>query len=216
VGRVAADADVSTIAGALEHRALASPTVTGGADDTGSWTYRELWESAERVARSLVAAGVDPGDRVSIWAPNSIRWIVASFGVYLAGATLVPVNTRFKSGEAAHLVRTARAKVLLGTRDFLDQDFVAVAGSWADVPALESVVDMGDGAWASWLDRGDRVGREEVRGRTAALGPDSVSDIIFTSGTTGAPKGAVLTHGASVRTYRAATSASTRSSTPRG
>ena len=156
------------------------------------------------MARSLIAAGVEPGDRVALWAPNSVHWVTASFGVSMSGAALVPLNTRFKSDEAAYVVRSAGARVLLTVRDFLGEDFVAIAEAWDDVPSLERVVDIGgEKAWTTWLTEGDTVAPAEVEGRERGLDGGSVSDIIFTSGTTGAPKGAVLTHGASVRTYEA-------------
>jgi acyl-CoA synthetase (AMP-forming)/AMP-acid ligase II len=194
----------TTIPGALHRRTGATPERVALVDDTESLTYAQVQSRAARVARSLVAAGVQPGDRVALWAPNSVTWVPTSFGIYMAGAALVPLNTRFKSTEAAYVVRASGAKIMLGTRDFLNQDFVATARSWGDVRELERVVDIGAGpAWDSWLSEGEAVPAEAVDERVRDLDHSSVSDIIFTSGTTGAPKGAVLTHGASVRTYEA-------------
>jgi acyl-CoA synthetase (AMP-forming)/AMP-acid ligase II len=191
-----------TIPGVLAHRAQSTPDRVGVASDDETLTYRELQSTAERVARSLVAAGVEPGDRVGLWAPNSVRWVPAGLGIYMAGATLVPLNTRFKSAEAAYVVRASESRVLLTVSDFLEHDFVATAQSWAEVPTLQRVVDFsGEDRWSSWLAEGDEVPFDVVEGRVRDLDAASKSDIIFTSGTTGAPKGAVLTHGASVRTY---------------
>jgi acyl-CoA synthetase (AMP-forming)/AMP-acid ligase II len=187
---------------------LASPNRIAVSDGNESLTYGELWRWARRVAQSLIATHVEPGDRVALWAPNSVRWVPASFGIYLAGAALVPLNTRFKSAEAAHVVRASGAKILLTVSNFLDHDFLSTARSWTDTPDLERVVDISPGpdvqtGWAAWLEEGDAVDVEAVEARIRAIDAASISDIIFTSGTTGAPKGAVLTHGASVRTYRA-------------
>ena len=183
---------------------MATPDRTAVVDDASSLTYAALREEAARVARSLIAAGVQPGDRVALWAPNSVRWVPTSFGVSMSGAALVPLNTRFKSTEAAYVVRSAGARVLLTVRDFLGQDFAAIAEAWDDVPSLERVVDTGDDeTWGAWLSEGDPVPEADVERHERGLDAGSVSDIIFTSGTTGAPKGAVLTHGASVRTYEA-------------
>jgi HIP---CoA ligase len=188
----------------LEQRVAATPDRKAVVDDASALTYAELREASARVARSLIAAGVEAGDRVALWAPNSVRWVVASFGISMSGAALVPLNTRFKSAEAAYVVRSAGARVLLTVHDFLGQDFVATADGWDDVPSLERIVDMGaDETWTAWLAEGDGVTSDEVTQRELGLDGSSVSDIIFTSGTTGAPKGAVLTHGASVRTYEA-------------
>ncbi len=194
---------MQTIPQALIERAQASPGGIAAASDDETLTNVELRALAEQVARALVAAGVEPGDGVALWAPNSVRWVAISFGIYMSGAALVPLNTRFKSGEAAHVVRASGAKLLLAVGDFLDHDFLSTAHSWSDVPALEQVVDVGESGWASWLPAGDAIPTETIATRLRSLNGASVSDIIFTSGTTGAPKGAVLTHGASVRTYQA-------------
>ena len=171
-------------------------------------SFRDLLERAEEVAAALVASGVAPGDRVAIWAPNSGAWIVSSFGIYLAGAVLVPLNTRYKGGEAAHVLGTAEAKVLLTVTDFLGADYVGMLED-ADVrDALDEIVVIqgptreGTTTWDDFVARGSARDRDEMRRRAAAVAPDDTSDIIFTSGTTGAPKGAMLGHGASVRTYR--------------
>ena len=194
----------TTIPRALSRRAVATPQRVALVDDVESLSYAELHDQARRVARSLISAGVAPGDRIALWAPNSIRWVSISFGVYMAGAVLVPLNTRFKSVEGAHVVRASGSKIVLATRDFLDQDFVAIAQAWSDVPDLAQVVDTGTAdSWVSWLAAGDAVPDDVVEARVGSLDASSVSDIIFTSGTTGAPKGAVLTHGASIRTYEA-------------
>ncbi len=161
--------------------------------------FSELRARAEAAARALIALGVGPGDRVALWAPNSVEWIVASFGVYAAGAVLVPLNTRYKGEEAGHVLRTSRASVLLTVRDFLGADFLRMLAGVAGLDALRHRIDLAD--WDGFLARGDGVGAAEVAAREAGIGTDDVSDIIFTSGTTGAPKGAMLTHGASVRTY---------------
>jgi acyl-CoA synthetase (AMP-forming)/AMP-acid ligase II len=170
-------------------------------------SYADLLARSERAARAFVAAGVEPGDRVAVWAPNSAVWITASFGVYLAGAILVPLNTRYKGEEAGHVLRTSQAKLLLTVTDFLESDYLdLLVGVPGLGPLRQRVVLSGPPAagstsWEAFLDAGAGVDPAHVQQRTAAIQPDDVSDIIFTSGTTGAPKGAMLTHGASVRTY---------------
>lgn len=144
-----------------------------------------------------------PGDRVALWSPNSARWIATSFGVYLAGAVLVPVNTRFKGAEAAHVLRRSGASVLLASSDTLGSDLIGLLDDVVDLPALcERVVTDGPNRsdstpWAEFVGRGD------ADGPWPTVRPDDLADIIFTSGTTGSPKGAMLAHGPSVRTYLA-------------
>jgi acyl-CoA synthetase (AMP-forming)/AMP-acid ligase II len=144
---------------------------------------------------------VQPADRVAIWCFNSARWIVAALGIWEAGATLVPINTRFKGMEAADILVRSRACILVTTTDFLDTDYVAMlAGSGTDLPDLKTIVVAGGppspGAvdWPDFLGRAEAVAREEVKRRAAAVRPEDPSDILFTSGTTGSAKGVVQTH----------------------
>ena len=87
-------------------------------------TYAELFDEARTFAAALAASGVEPGDRVAIWAFNSAEWVVAALGLWQAGAVLVPVNTRFKGGEAADLLARSRARALVTVTDFLGTDYV--------------------------------------------------------------------------------------------
>jgi acyl-CoA synthetase (AMP-forming)/AMP-acid ligase II len=160
-------------------------------------------------ARGLVSLGIEPGDTVALWAPNSARWIVAALGILSCGAWVVPVNTRFKEAEAVHVIRKTRAKALFCVNGFLDTDPLDMLRR-ADPhpPALAKAVIMdgpvhpGDRTWDDLIEAGQGVPESAVRARIDAIGPDDVSDIIFTSGTTGHPKGVVLRHGASIRTYQ--------------
>jgi acyl-CoA synthetase (AMP-forming)/AMP-acid ligase II len=201
--------DPTTIPSALDAAARAVPHREAVVDNDVRVTFAQLRDQAHEIARALVASGLRPGERVAIWAPNSARWIAASFGVYVAGGVLVPLNSRYRGGEAGHILRTSGARLLLTVTDFLDTDYVALLDGVDGLEALGEVVVMSgpsSGAatpWATFLARAAQVPPAEVEGRAAAVGPDDPSDIIFTSGTTGAPKGAVLGHGASVRTYLA-------------
>ena len=195
-----------TIPAALNRAAELWPDAEAIVDADIRLSFAAMCGHAEQAARAFIAAGVQPGDRVAIWAPNSLAWVLASFGIYAAGAVQVPINTRFKAAEAAHVLNTSGARLLLTVTDFLGTDYVAALAE-QDLPALEQIVVLSGPASGpaiglnAFSDRGDSVPREHVAQRIAALTPDSMSDIVFTSGTTGKPKGAMLTHGASTLTY---------------
>ncbi|AGZ50522.1 FadD3 family acyl-CoA ligase [Mycobacterium kansasii] len=144
-------------------------------------TFAELAERVRRAAGAFAAAGVNNGDRVAIWAPNSAEWIIAAFGLLTAGGVLVPVNTRFKTAEAADIIGRSGAKAVLVEKGFLGMDFTAPAG----IP----VVDVKSG----FLDSGKPFER--------AVSGSDVADIIYTSGTTGRPKGVMMDHAQTLRHY---------------
>src|SRR5262249_32178898 len=168
-------------------------------------TFGELRALVDDAARALLAVGIAPGDRVGVWGPNSPEWIVAALGVTTAGGVLVPVNTRFKGAEAAYVVARSKARAIFTVRGFLDTDYPALLAS-ADValPSLEHTVLLSGDADDSTIGWNDFVARghdADLDARLASIGPDDPSDVVFTSGTTGSPKGVVMTHGQTLRAY---------------
>jgi HIP---CoA ligase len=172
-----------------------------------SLSFAELADAVDRAARAYVAHGLAPGDRVAIWAPNIAEWVVAALGAYRAGCVVVTVNTRFKGDEGAHVIGTAGARLLVTVTGFLDTDYVALLAQAGRPECVEHTVVLrgpvppGCASWDDFLARADEVDASAVAARAAAITPDDVSTVIFTSGTTGAAKGAMLRHGATVRVF---------------
>jgi len=146
-------------------------------------SFAELAERVRVAAGAFASAGIGRGDRVAIWAPNSAQWIIAAFGLLTAGGTVVTVNTRFREAEAGDIITRSGAKAVLVQKDFLGLDFQAPPG----VP----VIDLTSG----FLSSGSPLERQ--------VSADDVSDIIFTSGTTGRAKGVMMTHAQNLRWTRA-------------
>ncbi|MFN8034023.1 MAG: FadD3 family acyl-CoA ligase [Mycobacterium sp.] len=144
-------------------------------------SFVEVADRVRRAAGAFVKLGVEKGDRVAIWAPNSAHWMIAAFGVLTAGGVVVPVSTRYKSAEAADIITRSGARAVLIQNGFLGQDFVTPSG----VPAI----DLASG----FLEDGTPTQR-------AVSGTD-IADIIYTSGTTGRPKGVMMNHRQNLRMY---------------
>jgi acyl-CoA synthetase (AMP-forming)/AMP-acid ligase II len=168
-------------------------------------TYRQLDDARRETGRAFLAAGLAPGDRIAIWAPNMYQWIIAAIGAQSVGAVLVPLNTRLKGGEAAYILRASGARLLFTVDDFLGVNYPALLQDQS-LPALEQTVLLsgkaaGTVSWEDFLARGRSVSSEQVDQRAAALTPEDTLDILFTSGTTGKPKGVVTSHGQNIRTF---------------
>jgi HIP---CoA ligase len=172
-------------------------------------SYRELGSRVTAVAAALIAQGVTPGDRVAIWTPNGGPWVLAALGALSAGATLVPVSTRFTGSEALDVIGRSGARVLFVADDFLGVDRLgalrAAAGADPGSGPLDrlGLVVRVPGGWAAFERRGAAVPAAAVRRRAAAVRPGDVSDIMFTSGTTGRSKGAMTSHERSLAVARA-------------
>ena len=171
------------------------------------WTYADLGVRVDRAIRAVDAAGIEPGDRVAIWAPNIAEWVVAALGILGAGAVVVPLNTRFKGQEAADILLRSGARMLFTDTDFLDTDYVAMLRE-ADVriPRLERIVVLrgvppaDTEPWDAFLARGDDSALD-ITARIDSIAGEELSDLIFTSGTTGHPKGVMATHAQTLRVF---------------
>ena len=164
-------------------------------------TFAELRQEVRHAAAALAGLGVHPGDRVAIWSPNTWHWVVACLAIHYAGAVVVPINTRYTAEEAADILVRTHAPVLIAMGRFLGVDRVADLDR-VSLPALRHVVRVPieksategpEDSWGAFL-AGPQLPLSEVDARAAAVRPDDVSDILFTSGTTGRSKGVVCAH----------------------
>jgi acyl-CoA synthetase (AMP-forming)/AMP-acid ligase II len=181
----------------LQDTARRLPSAPAVITDDRRVDYAELASLVQRGARALIASGITPGERVAVWAPNSLEWIVAALSITTAGGVLVPVNTRFKGAEAGYVLERSRARALFTVRGFLDTDYPALLDG-AGVARPKTIIVAGEAhdciAWDDFLTSADD-------GELPAVGLDDPSDVVYTSGTTGSPKGVVMTHGQTLRAY---------------
>jgi len=189
-------------------------TLQAVSDGEASLDFAQLADSAFEVAAALIATGVAPGDRIAVWAPNSHHWIRVAIGAYAAGAVVVPVNTRYRGVEARELAERTGVRVAVVADGFLGYGYTdALVGEGAPPQGLGLVVDVSGApvaertggvpvvGWEAFLTAGREVDAATVLDRLAAVSPDDLSDIIFTSGTTGRPKGVRVTHGPAIHLY---------------
>jgi len=168
-------------------------------------SFRELERESLRAAAAFLACGLRKGDRVALWAPNCAEWVVAALGAQSAGAVIVPLNTRFRGKEAGYILRRSRARLLLTVGEFLGVHYTELLTHEA-LPDLERIVMLrgasaGHQGWREFLALGADVPEARVIAARDAIGPDDLSDLLFTSGTTGDPKGVMSAHGPTVQTF---------------
>ncbi len=158
-------------------------------------TYSQLRTEVRTAAAAIIELGVRAGDRVAIWSPNTWHWVVACLATHHAGGVVVPLNTRYTVGEAADVLARTGAPLLVAAGEFLGSDKTADLDR-AALPDLRHIVrvpiDKDDGTWDEFVARG--TDSDAVDARAAAVKPDDISDILFTSGTTGRSKGALCAH----------------------
>ncbi|WP_371831881.1 AMP-binding protein [Rhodococcoides fascians] len=159
------------------------------------WSYAEFHRDVVSLAAALMARGVSAGDRVAIWAPNCAEWTMIQYATAKIGAILVTVNPAYRAHELRYLLQQSQCRLLIAVPTFKSSDYSAIVGDVsADCPALEDAIFIGTDQWAEFVDGGSRIDPAEVakvQARTRSVDPINIQ---YTSGTTGSPKGATLSH----------------------
>jgi acyl-CoA synthetase (AMP-forming)/AMP-acid ligase II len=169
--------------------------------DDRTVTFAQLLELVRDTARGYAALGLEPGGRVVVWAPNSIDWVVAALATSYAGGTLVPANSRYTGHEVAEIVDRTRAVLVVVDDGFLGRHQIADLNAASDLASVHEIVDIANLAWVAGL--GEETVGDGIDARADAVTPDDIADILFTSGTTGRPKGAMSSHHQTVGVARA-------------
>jgi fatty-acyl-CoA synthase len=158
------------------------------------WTYEEFHDRVRRLAEGLLAAGLGVGDRVGLWSPNYAEWTLVQYATAEIGVVLVNINPAYRTHELAYALKQSGCRMLIAAPKFATSDYRSMAAAVAEeVPGLERTVFFWDPDWEQ-LVAGDPARSEEVATIAGSLSPDDPINIQYTSGTTGFPKGATLTH----------------------
>jgi acyl-CoA synthetase (AMP-forming)/AMP-acid ligase II len=171
-------------------------------------TYRQLNEASRTAARALIALGLQPGERAAVWAPNVHEWIVAALGIQSVGGVLVPVSTRMKGLEAADVLSQSEARVLFTVGEFLGQDYPRMLEGH-ELPALRHRILIRPGPvarenmveWDRFLSCARDTDETALARRVEGVESETLSDVLYTSGTTGRPKGVMTAHGQNLRAF---------------
>ena len=177
----------------------------------GAISFRELDRQADLIAKALIADGAQPGDRAAIWAPNMWEWVAAAIGIQRAAGVMVPLNTRLKGGEVSDIIRRGKIARLFSIGSFLGRYYPAMLRG-EDMPGLRRRIvlrakpdelEADETRWEAFLASATQTSDAQLAEREAMVKPDTLADLMFTSGTTGAPKGALFDHRRSLGGARA-------------
>ena len=163
-------------------------------------TFSELHQQVRQLAKGFIAAGFEHGERFAIWAPNSISWEIAALAGQMVGCALVPINTRNKGGETEDILNRSGCRGVFYSPEFLGIRYADIVAT-INTPKVRHRVDMD--ALHEWMPAAGDVSDTALEKRAALVGPETLADVLYTSGTTGAPKGVMCNHGQNIRVFEA-------------
>jgi len=171
-----------------------------------SLDYGHLDDLRRQAAKAFLAAGIERGDRIAVWAPNSYRWIIAALAMQTIGAVLVPLPGRLTGAEAADIIERSGSRLLLTAIDMPAGNPLAMLANY-NLPGLQQCLLIdGDlqlaNSWPSFLESAQSVSEPQLQARAASVQPGDIMDMLFTSGTTGKPKGVLCSHEQNLRVFK--------------
>ena len=159
------------------------------------WTYAQLNDEVDVIARGLMALNIDRGERVGIWAPNCPEWTMVQYATAKIGAILVNINPAYRTHELAYVLKQSGIRTLISATSFKTSDYVSMVDAVrAETPQLQEVLYLGTDEWRDLVGKADAIAVDELRARLNSLDNNQPINIQYTSGTTGFPKGATLSH----------------------
>ena len=189
---------ISSLPELVSARALELGSKVAFIDDAAQISYEEIHEKVELLASNLIHQGLEKGDRVAIWSPNSINWILVATAIQAAGGILVPINTRMKGSEAGFILNKSKAKFLFTENNFLDINYLDLLKD-QDLPNLNKTFVLNPNQSETEASINDLFSKQSIN--LPKIVQDDVADIIFTSGTTGEPKGVMINQSQNINVF---------------
>ena len=189
-----------TIPDLIKHQAKKFFSKPALISEVETLSFSDLDKLSTNIASYIINLGILPGDRVAIWAPNMNEWVLAGIAIHKAGGVLVPINTRMKGKEAAYILNNAEAKILFSVKTFLGTDYFKLLEN-EDLPHLQHQISFDESSISDEVQSLEGLREHAIDVKFPEVNESDMADIIFTSGTTGKPKGVISTHMQNIKVF---------------